>query len=110
MVVFYRQGRAAMLSASYSMKGSEALLQIKRSEDMSWQSSHDDGYVFIHQFHGPRFHAANLRACALYPYATQNVPGEWVSKANIWLRLRHTALGGKYGMHVKVNASAIFAL
>lgn len=105
----YRQGRAAMLSASYSMKGLSALLQIKRSEDMSWRSRRTMTGTSSFINHLPAFSMQQTYAlAALYPYATQNVPGEWAFQGEFGYQFkRQTALGGKYGMHVKVNASHI---
>lgn len=45
---------------------------------------------------------------AYYPYATQLVPGEWAWQAEAGYNFpRKTALGGKYGMNVKVNFSHV---
>lgn len=45
---------------------------------------------------------------ALYPYATQNVLGEWAYQAELGYNFkRRTLLGGKYGTNVKVNFSHI---
>ena len=44
----YRRGSAVLLSASYSSKGVSALVQAKRSENMSFRSNR---YFWIHQQH-----------------------------------------------------------
>jgi hypothetical protein len=48
---------------------------------------------------------------ALYPYATQLADGEWAYQAELGYNFkRKTALGGKYGMNVKVNYSYVRSL
>jgi hypothetical protein len=48
---------------------------------------------------------------ALYPYATQFVPGEWAYQAELAYNFRrNTSLGGKYGMDLKVNYSYVRSL
>lgn len=118
----FHKGSAAMLSASYSLKGFSALFQAKRSEDMAFRShrgmSGTAGYInnmpaFAYQ------HTYSL--AALYPYATQYcdinddgkraVPGEWAFQGEVAYNFkRKTALGGKYGTKIKANFSHIRGL
>ena len=105
----YRRGNALMLSGSYSKRGMSLLLQAKRSEDMAFRSerSRTGTAAFIN--HLPAFSQQQTYAlAALYPYATQNSLGEWAFQGEFSYTIkRKTALGGKYGTTVKLNASHI---
>ena len=105
----YRRGNALMLSGSYSKRGMSLLLQAKRSEDMAFRSerSRTGTAAFIN--HLPAFSQQQTYAlAALYPYATQNALGEWAFQGECsYTFKRKTALGGKYGTTVKLNASHI---
>ena len=105
----YDKGRAAMVSGSYSEKGLSLLLQVKRSENMAFRSkrSQQGRSSFIN--HLPAFTQDQTYAlAALYPYATQYADGEWAYQAEAGYNFkRKTALGGKYGMNVKVNFSHV---
>lgn len=108
----YRRGSAVLLSASYSSKGVSALVQAKRSENMSFRSDRSITGIsgFINNM--PAFayqHTYSLPA--LYPYATQAAPGEWAFQGEFGYNFkRHTALGGKYGTKMKLNISHIRGL
>ena len=105
----YRRGNALMLSGSYSKRGMSLLLQAKRSEEMAFRSerSRTGTAAFIN--HLPAFSQQQTYAlAALYPYATQNSLGEWAFQGEFsYTFKRKTALGGKYGTTVKLNASHI---
>ena len=105
----YRRGNALMLSGSYSKRGMSLLLQAKRSEDMAFRSerSRTGTAAFIN--HLPAFsQQQTYDLAALYPYATQNSLGEWAFQGEFsYTFKRKTALGGKYGTTVKLNASHI---
>ena len=105
----YRRGNALMLSGSYSKRGMSLLLQAKRSEDMAFRSerSRTGTAAFIN--HLPAFSQQQTYAlAALYPYATQNSLGDWAFQGEFsYTFKRKTALGGKYGTTVKLNASHI---
>ena len=105
----YRRGNALMLSGSYSKRGMSLLLQAKRSEDMAFRSerSRTGTAAFIN--HLPAFSQQQTYAlAALYPYATQNALGEWAFQGEFsYTFKRKTALGGKYGTTVTLNASHI---
>ena len=105
----YRRGNALMLSGSYSKRGMSLLLQAKRSEDMAFRSerSRTGTAGFIN--HLPAFSQQQTYAlAALYPYATQNALGEWAFQGEFsYTFKRKTALGGKYGTTIKLNASHI---
>ena len=108
----YRQGNALMLSAAYSKTGWSALLQVKRSEDMSFRSQRSMSLTSAFLNNMPAFayqHTYSL--AALYPYATQAAPGEWAFQgAFAYTFKRKTALGGKYGTKLKLNVSYIRGL
>ena len=105
----YSHGDAIMLSGSYSQSGMSALLQVKRSENMSFRSkrSQDLSSAFINNM--PPFAYQHTYALAsIYPYATQAAPGEWAFQGAFEYKFkRKTPLGGKYGTSLKINASYI---
>ena len=108
----YGNGTAYLLSGSYSRKGMSAMLQAKRSYNMSFRSqrSREGISAFINNM--PAFtytHTYSLPA--LYPYATQNAPGEWAYQGSFsYLFPRKSALGGRYGTKLSINASYVSSL
>lgn len=116
----FHKGNAVFLSASYSKTGMSALIQAKRSEDMTFRSQRSMHGVSAFVNNMPAFayqHTYSL--AALYPYATQYgkndgttlVPGEWAFQGEFaYTFKRKTALGGKYGTKVKLNMSHIRGL
>ena len=107
----YDRGSAALLSASYSGKGYSILLQAKRSENMSYRSDRDMTGTSSFINHLPAFTYQHTYAlAAMYPYATQPL-GEWAYQGEVRYTFpRNTALGGRYGTTLKLNASHIRAL
>ena len=105
----FHRGSAAMLSLSYSKKGMSLLAQAKRSEDMSFRSERARTGTAAMINHLPAFTQDQTYAlAALYPYATQLADGEWAYQAELGYNFkRRTALGGKYGMDLKVNYSYV---
>ena len=116
----FHKGNAMLLSASYSKTGMSALIQAKRSEDMSFRSQRGMHGVSAFLNNMPAFAYQHTYALAsLYPYATQYgkndgttlVPGEWAFQGEFaYTFKRKTALGGKYGTKVKLNVSHIRGL
>ena len=104
----YDKGTAAMFSGSYSKKGLSLLLQVKRSENMSFRSRRLQMGTSSFINHLPAFTQDQTYAlAALYPYATQ-LGGEWAWQAEAGYAFkRKTPLGGKYGMNVKANFSHV---
>ena len=104
----YDKGTAALFSGSYSKKGLSLLLQARRSENMSSRSRRTQMGTSSFINHLPAFTQDQTYAlAALYPYATQ-LAGEWAWQAEAGYNFkRKTALGGKYGMNVKVNFSHV---
>ena len=107
----YGPGHVEMLSASYSRKGLSALVQVKRSENMSFRSRRSMTGISSMINHLPAFSMEHTYAlAALYPYAT-NTQGEWAYQAELsYLFKKSTALGGKYGTQVRLNFSHIHSL
>ncbi|MDE5555848.1 MAG: hypothetical protein K2J10_11795, partial [Muribaculaceae bacterium] len=108
----YGKGTAALLSGSYSRSGLSALVQVKRSENMSFRSQRSMSGTSAFLNNMPVFSYLHTYAlAALYPYATQAAPGEWAFQGQFAYNFkRKTALGGKYGTKVKVNLSYIRGL
>ncbi len=107
----YRRGNVAMVSASWSKSGISALVQAKRSDNMSFRSKRSMIGTSSMLNHLPAFsmdHTYSL--AAMYPYAT-NPDGEWAYQAELGYKFkRGTALGGKYGTGIKANFSYIRAI
>ena len=105
----YDKGTAVMFSGSYSKKGLSLLLQGKRSENMAFRSKRMQLGTSSFINHLPAFTQDQTYAlAALYPYATQLADGEWAWQAEAGYNFkRKTALGGKYGMNVKLNFSHV---
>ena len=105
----YDNGTAAMFSGSYSKKGLSLLLQVKRSENMSFRSRRSQLGTSSFINHLPAFTQDQTYAlAALYPYATQLAGGEWAWQTEVGYNFkRKTTLGGKYGMNVKANFSHV---
>lgn len=107
----YRNGHVEMLSASYSKKGMSFLLQAKRSDNMSFNSTRNEHGTSSTINHLPAFAMDHTYAlAAYYPYATHR-NGEWAYQAGIGYKFkRKTPLGGKYGTNVKLNFTHIHSI
>ncbi|MDR1653406.1 MAG: DUF6029 family protein [Prevotellaceae bacterium] len=107
----YHNGTAALLSFSYSKKGISALAQAKRSDNMSFRSRRSEQGISSFINHLPAFTQQQTYALpAIYPYATQP-DGEWAFQGDFSYTFpRKTALGGKYGTLIRLNASHIRAI
>ena len=105
----YRRGYAALLSASYSLKGMSLLAQAKRSDNMSSRSRRQMNGTSSFVDHLPAFtYEHTYTLAALYPYATQLALGEWAYQAQLGYTFkRHTFLGGKYGTNIQINFSHV---
>ena len=108
----YHHGTALLLSGSYSKKGWSAMVQAKRSEDMSFRSRRSMTLSSAMINNMPAFSYQHTYALAsLYPYATQAAPGEWAFQgAFAYTFPRKSKLGGKYGTRLKLNVSYIRGL
>ena len=105
----YKKGNALLLSGSYAQSGLSALLQAKRSDNMSFRSKRTEDAIlpsYINRL--PAFTTQQSYALAtLYPYATQP-DGEWAFQGILsYMFKRKTFFGGKYGTLFKLNASHI---
>lgn len=108
----YGKGTAVLLSGSYSRSGLSALIQAKRSENMSFRSQRSESGTAAFINNMPIFSYLHTYAlAAIYPYATQAAPGEWAFQGQFAYNFkRKTTLGGKYGTKVKVNLTYIRGL
>ncbi len=107
----YKKGSVAMLSGTYSKSGMSAMLQVKRSDNMSFRSNRSQRGTAGFINHMPAFSMTQTYAlAALYPYATQP-DGEWAFQGSFGYTFkRGTKMGGKYGTTFKLNASHIRAI
>ena len=107
----FRPGSALLASLSYSRKGFSAIVQAKRSENMSFRSDRMLNGIAGHINHLPPFATQHTYAlAALNSYATQ-MNGEWAFQGEVrYAWKRKTVMGGKYGTTLKLNASHIRGL
>lgn len=107
----YRNGRVLLVSGSYSKRGMSFQVQAKRSEDMAFRSRRSMNLTSSMLNHLPAFTPQQTYSLAtIYPYATQNVPGEWAFQGEAaYTFKKKTALGGKYGTTVKASFSHVRA-
>lgn len=105
----YHPGQALLLSLSYSQKGLAILGQAKRSENMSFRSDRQTSLMAGTINHMPPFAMQHTyMLTSLYPYSTDPIANEWAFQGEIrYTWKRGTAMGGKYGTTLKLNASHI---
>jgi len=109
----YKNGEAALINATYSVKGFGATVGAHSFDNMFFQSDRaaptpfDLNINFLPPL--TKQHTYNLPA-TLYPYATQP-NGEVSVQGEVFYKFKKgTALGGKYGTKVAVNFSTAYAL
>lgn len=108
----YRNGRAAFVNASYSVKGLGINVAAKNVDDMSFRSDRNLKLFDVPISYVPaitRQHTYNL-AATLYPYATP-FTGESSYMAEIFYTFKKgTPLGGKYGTYINTSFAAANSL
>ena len=105
----YKHGEALLMSLSYSQKGLAVLAQVKRSENMSFRSDRQPNLIAGTINHMPPFAMQHTyMLTSLYPYSTDLIANEWAFQGEVrYTWKRGTAMGGKYGTTLKLNASHI---
>ena len=105
----YNHGEALLMSLSYSQKGLAVLAQMKRSENMSFRSDRQANLIAGTINHMPPFAMQHTyMLTSLYPYSTDLIANEWAFQGEVrYTWKRGTAMGGKYGTTLKLNASHI---
>ena len=105
----YNHGEALLMSLSYSQKGLAVLAQVKRSENMSFRSDRQANLIAGTINHMPPFAMQHTyMLTSLYPYSTDLIANEWAFQGEVrYTWKRGTAMGGKYGTTLKLNASPI---
>ena len=103
----YNHGEALLMSLSYSQKGLAVLAQVKRSENMSFRSDRQANLIAGTINHMPPFAMQHTyMLTSLYPYSTDLIANEWAFQGEVrYTWKRGTAMGGKYGTTLKLNAS-----
>lgn len=109
----YKPGEALMINATYASKGFGATIGAHSFDNMFYQSDRASPTPFDLNinFLPPlaKQHTYNLPA-TLYPYATQP-NGEVAAQGEVFYKFKKgSALGGKYGTKLAVNASVAYAL
>lgn len=108
----YGTGTAYLLTASYSKKGMSAQLSAQRSYNMSFRTQRSVSGLSAFINNMPAFtytHTYSLPA--LYPYGSQYADGEWAYQGSFsYMFPRKSALGGRYGTKLTVNASYVASL
>ena len=104
----YKEGQALLASLSYSQKGFGAVLQVKRTDNMSFKSMYtgkksDLDINFIPPINYTHTHSLP----SMYTYSTQP-NGEMAAQLQINYTIpKGTALGGKYGTKLAFNMSQV---
>ncbi len=104
----YKEGRALLSSLSYSQKGLGIVLQVKRTDNMSFKSMYtakqnDLDINFIPPINYTHTHSLP----SMYTYSTQP-NGEMAAQFQINYTIpKGTALGGKYGTKLAFNMSQV---
>jgi len=104
----YKEGQALLASLSYSQKGFGAVLQVKRTDNMSFKSMYtgkqnDLDINFIPPINYTHTHSLP----SLYTYSTQP-NGEMAAQLQINYTIpKGTLLGGKYGTKLAFNMSQV---
>ena len=104
----YKEGQALMASLSYSQKGFGAVLQVKRTDNMSFKSMYtgkqnDLDINFIPPINYTHTHSLP----SMYTYSTQP-NGEMAAQFQVNYTIpKGTALGGKYGTKLAFNFSQV---
>jgi len=107
----YKPGDALMLSASYSVKGFGAVLTAKRVDNMDFRSDRTAGGSSLNINYLPavsKVHTYSL--AAYYPYATQPNGEVGIQAELLYKFKKDSKIGGKYGVQLAVNYSAISGL
>ena len=104
----YKEGRSLLSSLSYSQKGLGVVLQLKRTDNMSFKSSYaakqnDLDINFIPPINYTHTHSLP----SLYTYSTQP-NGEMAAQFQVNYTIpKGSALGGKYGTKLALNFSQV---
>ncbi|MCB0480136.1 MAG: hypothetical protein KDC83_01830 [Flavobacteriales bacterium] len=108
----YNPGQALYLSGTYSQRGLGINVSAKSIDNMSYRSDRNEGLNNLLISYNPALtkqHTYNL-AATLYPYASQ-LTGEVAYQADVVYKIKKgSALGGKYGTTLIVNAAKSFGL
>lgn len=104
----YRNGQSLLASLSYSQKGLGVVLQVKRTDNMSFKSQYtalqnDLDINFIPPINYTHTHSLP----SMYTYSTQP-NGEMAAQFQVNYTIpKGTALGGKYGTKLSLNMSQV---
>ena len=104
----YKEGQALLSSLSYSQKGLGVVLQVKRTDNMSFKSMYtakenDLDINFIPPINYTHTHSLP----SMYTYSTQP-NGEMAAQFQVNYTIpKGTALGGKYGTKLTLNMSQV---
>ena len=104
----YKEGRALLSSLSYSQQGFGVVLQVKRTDNMSFKSMYtgtqnDLDINFIPPINYTHTHSLP----SMYTYSTQP-KGEMAGQLQVNYTIpKGTALGGKYGTKLAFNMSQV---
>lgn len=104
----YKYGDAIYLNAGYSVKGLGINISAKRIDNMNFRSDRAaTGQDLNINFLPALAKTQTYRLATIYPYATQPNGEEGVNGEIFYTFKQGSALGGKYGTSITVNASAV---
>ena len=104
----YHEGRSLLSSLSYSQKGFGAVLQVKRTDNMSFKSMYTGKQNDLDiNFIPPINYQHNHTLASMYTYSTQP-NGEMSAQFQVNYTIpKGSALGGKYGTKLTFNMSQV---
>lgn len=104
----FRPGTALLASLSYSRKGFSAIVQARRSENMSFRSLRM-GYGLSGQInYMPAFAFQHTYALATHHSYSTQMDGEWAFQTELcYTWKRKTVMGGRYGTTLRFHASHV---
>ena len=107
----YNPGHGLYLNASYNTKGLGIIATVKRVDNLDFRSERNPLVEELTvNFLPPTTLQHTYRLSTLYPYATQP-QGEFGGQIDVIYKIpRKTAIGGKYGTQITLNASVIHGL
>jgi len=106
--MIYKEGQALLASLSYSQKGFGAVLQVKRTDNMSFKSMYTGTQNNLDiNFIPPINYTHTHSLPSMYTYSTQP-NGEMAAQLQVNYTIpKGTVLGGKYGTKLAFNMSQV---
>lgn len=108
----YKPGQGLLTTLNYSNSGLGISLATKRTDNLNFRSDRTEtgNNLMINYLPALTKQHSYALAATIYPYASQP-NGEMAFQAEITYKFKkETAIGGKYGMDLTLNASTVYGL